>query len=161
MSLFLRTRAPVPPPRTEPASKPVSEPGTEPALAVAVVGSVYLAAALAHHLPAGYRVDVVDRLAEVTRPDVLVLDPATPAGVTAALRRHPGIPVIGLIGPQEPVETLIGVLEAGADTCVRAGETVLLASHLLACLRRRRVRSQATPSSHPAPSQAPPPTLRP
>lgn len=136
------------------AGRPTTAWRSDPPTVVALIGSPPLAVALAPYLPAGHRVDAVERLDDVTEADALVLSRATAGSVTAALRRRPGIPVIALIEPSAPVETLIGVLEAGADTCVRTGETVLLAGHLLACLRRHRLsRSQVAPSSRPGPSQ--------
>lgn len=104
---------------------------------VALVGSRYLAAALADRLPPGYRVAPVQHLDAAPRADAVVLAAATPALVAAAVRHHPGTPVVAVIDAGAPVRMLVGVLEAGADTCVRAGETALLAGHLLACVRRR------------------------
>ena len=126
MSLHTHAPAAVPPP-------------TDPPTVVTLVGSRYLAGALARQLPPGYRVDHAPRLDAAVPADAVVLSGATPSAVAAAVRQHPGTPVVAVIDPAAPVATLVGVLEAGADTCVRAGETVLLASHLLACLRRRHV----------------------
>jgi len=147
------------------STRDLRPPGTAPGptITVTLVGCDYLATVLAGHLPDGCRIEPVDRLDQTTATDVLVVGAATPATVAAAVRRHPSIPVVGLIDAAAPVTTIVGVLEAGADTCVRAGETVLIASHLLACLRRRAVSagSQPTPSFRPAPSQPGPPALRP
>jgi hypothetical protein len=114
----------------------VAEPAT---VTVEVIGGRQLAGALSRHLPAGYRVHQGTNPDAIEHPDAIVLADATAGSVAAVLLRHPATPVIGVIGALDPVQTLVGVLEAGADTCIRSSEAGLLASHLLACLRRRRV----------------------
>ena len=161
MRLFSGTPAPAHTSALDPAppderhdDRPPDPRDTAPVTVIAVIGSAPLAAVLAPHLPPGHRVDHLDRIDDLVTVDALVLHRATARSVAAAVHRHPGVPVIALIDAYAPVETLIGVLEAGADTCVRAGETVLLAGHLLACLRRRQLRhSQPIHSSRPARSQ--------
>ena len=61
----------------------------------------------------------------------------TPKLVAAARLLHPDGSIIAVIDADAPVEPLVGVLQAGADACVRAGSPAVLAGHLLASQRRR------------------------
>jgi hypothetical protein len=70
------------------------------------------------------------------RPDIVIVTKASGARITAVRRRYPGTPVVGIVDAAAPVDRVVEVLEAGADTCVRSGLPALIASHLRACLRR-------------------------
>ncbi len=78
-----------------------------------------------------------DTLFAAGRCDLLVIGGATPDLVAAARLMHPEAAVIAVIDAQAPVEPLIAILAAGADACVRAGATAVLAGHLIASNRRR------------------------
>jgi hypothetical protein len=105
---------------------------------VAVVGPGGRVAGLEQHLPAGW---VIRHPASVdgVLPGELVLLVA--AGVPAVTRARQVLPgrtaIVALVDEEAPVATVAGVLTAGADACVRGGELAVLASHLVACRRRR------------------------
>lgn len=107
----------------------------ETAVLVTVVGTPGTASALADQLPPHWRVESAD-LADVDHTDLLVIGAATGARIRAAVRQHPGTPVVGVVDPYATAEQVVEVLEAGADACVRSGLPTLVGSHLRACHRR-------------------------
>jgi hypothetical protein len=104
---------------------------------VAVVDRVGHVDGLAAYLPQRWATRHYDTVFATDSCDLLVLGGATPDLVAAARRMHPEAAVVAVIDMQAPVEPLVAVLSAGADACVRAGATAVLASHLLASQRRR------------------------
>ncbi|SHN28068.1 response regulator transcription factor [Cryptosporangium aurantiacum] len=106
-----------------------------PAVLVTVVGPGSLAA-LAEQLPPHWSVRCAP-LAEVGDTDLLVIGGASGARIRAAVRQHPGTPVVGVVDSYASAEQVVEVLEAGADACVRSGLPALVSSHLRACHRRR------------------------
>jgi hypothetical protein len=107
-----------------------------PAVVVTVVGPAGSLAALAEHLPADWAVRPATP-GQPSRTDVLVIAAATGLRIAEAVQRNPGIPVVGIVDALAPAETVVDVLEAGADACVRSGQPALVGSHLRACYRRR------------------------
>ena len=111
---------------------------------VAVVDRVGHVDGLAAYLPRRWATRHYDTVFATDSCDLLVLGGATPDLVAAARQMHPEAAVVAVIDSQAPVEPLVAILSAGADTCVRAGPTAVLAGHLLASHRRRM---RATDSS--------------
>ncbi|GAA3393387.1 hypothetical protein [Cryptosporangium minutisporangium] len=107
-----------------------------PPVRVTVVGAPDSLAALAEELPVHWRLESTT-LAEVGDTDLLVISRATGGRIRAAVRQHPGTPVVGVLDSCAPAEQVVEVLEAGADACVRSGLPALVGSHLRACHRRR------------------------
>ncbi|MFI5955034.1 hypothetical protein [Cryptosporangium sp. NPDC051539] len=107
-----------------------------PPVLVTVVGAPGSLNALAEQLPAHWIVRSA-ALEDVGDTDLLVIGRATGHRVAAAVRQHPGTPVVGLLDSYAPAEQVVEVLEAGADACVRSGQPALVGSHLRACHRRR------------------------
>ena len=104
---------------------------------VAVVDRVGHVDGLGSYLPRRWATRHYDTLFAAGRCDLLVIGGATPDLVAAARLMHPEAAVIAVIDAQAPVEPLIAILAAGADACVRAGATAVLAGHLIASNRRR------------------------
>jgi hypothetical protein len=104
---------------------------------VAVVDRVGQVDGLAPFLPARWATRHFDSLYAVASFDLMVLGGATPELVAAARLLHPDGSIIAVIDADAPVEPLVGVLQAGADACVRSGSPAVLAGHLLASHRRR------------------------
>jgi hypothetical protein len=70
--------------------------------------------------------------------DLVVLSGATAHDVRAARSAlAPVTRIIALIDDWAPAELVSGVLDAGADVCVRGGHPGILAGHLVACRRRQ------------------------
>jgi hypothetical protein len=107
---------------------------------VAVVDRVGHVDGLAPYLPRRWATRHYDTLFAAGGCDLLVLGGATPDLVAAARLMHPEAAVIAVIDAHAPVEPLVAILDAGADACVRAGASAVLAGHLVAS-HRRRVRS--------------------
>lgn len=111
-------------------------PGT--AVVLTIVGPPGSLAALAAQLPEHWTVrGTADDDGSDT--DLLVITSATSDRISAAVHRHPHVPVVGIVDTLASVEQVVEVLEAGADACVRSGQPALVSSHLRACHRRRMV----------------------
>jgi hypothetical protein len=109
-----------------------------PQAVVAVVGHRGRVAGLGQHLPAGWTVRPAAGLDDIAPGEIVLLagtsvrEVATARAVLPARTR-----VVALVDDEAPAETVAGVLTAGADVCVRGGQPVILASHLVACRRRQ------------------------
>ncbi|MFG1921401.1 hypothetical protein [Cryptosporangium sp. NPDC048952] len=103
---------------------------------VTVVGASGSLAALAEQLPAHWRAQSAD-LEDIDHTDLLVIGGANGGRIRAAVRQHPGTPVVGVVDTYATADQVVEVLEAGADACVRSGLPTLVSSHLRACYRRR------------------------
>jgi hypothetical protein len=75
---------------------------------------------------------------------LLILGPR-PATVVALRSRFPAVGMLALVNPDASMEAVVAVLEAGADTCVRSPDPLLLRAHLTAldAWVRRQERSSA------------------
>lgn len=120
--------------RVEPYARNVALPT---AGAVRVVGDALAVAGLVRHLPDSWTVSPAASVA-AAGPDDLALLVYPTAGEVAAAHRAlgGGARLVALIEPTATAERVAEVLEAGADTCVRAGSAAVLAGHLIACRRR-------------------------
>lgn len=96
------------------------------------------ATGLRQHLPMTWSTRSLPDLTSVADVGMLVLGGATAVTVAEARRRLPvDAHIIAVIDPVAPVDTLVEVLQAGADSCVRGGSSQILAGHVRACHRRR------------------------
>jgi hypothetical protein len=100
------------------------------------------AGGLAQYLPMNWTTRPLADPSEVDAADaevgLLVLAAADAGTVAAARRRLPAdAHIVAVIDPVAPVDTLVDVLQAGADSCVRGGSSQILAGHVRACERRR------------------------
>jgi DNA-binding NarL/FixJ family response regulator len=122
----------------EPGWGAVPDESPGPAVHVTVVGSASSLTALEAQLPRHWTVRRV-AIDQVGDTDLLVIDGATGGRVLAAVRQHPGTPVVGVVDSYATTDQVVDVLEAGADACVRSGQPALVSSHLRACQRRRAI----------------------
>jgi hypothetical protein len=105
---------------------------------VAVLGHPGRVAALPAHLPNGWTVRRARDLDDVQPDEIVLFSNAAVADVTAGRRILPRRTlIVALVDTEAPAELVAGVLTAGADVCVRAGQPAILASHLVACRRRQ------------------------
>jgi hypothetical protein len=104
---------------------------------VGVIDHVGHVDGLAAFLPLRWATRHYDSLYEVAGFDVLVLGGATPRLVAGARLIHPDAAIVAVIATDAPASLFVATLQAGADTCVRAGVPAVLAGHLLATHRRR------------------------
>ena len=105
---------------------------------VAVLGHPGRVASLPSYLPAGWVLRRPRDLDDVDPDDIVLLTRATVAEVAMARRvLTRRTRVVALVDETAPAETVAGVLTAGADVCVRAGRSAILAGHLVACRRRQ------------------------
>jgi hypothetical protein len=115
-------------PAVAPAAQPV----------VAVLGQQSRVAGLPQHLPSGWRMRMLPGLDDVRTGELVVLSGATVQGArTARSVLPPATRIVALIDDWAPAELVSGVLDAGADVCVRGGHPGILAGHLVACRRRQ------------------------
>ncbi|GGM65459.1 response regulator transcription factor [Dactylosporangium sucinum] len=93
---------------------------------------------LPRHLPGDWLVVQRPQLADgdVRDPDIVVLDDPGPRAVSAACLRHPAAAVVAVLSQYSDHQDVVDVLEAGADACVRAATTAIVAAHVEACQRR-------------------------
>jgi hypothetical protein len=94
------------------------------------------------HLPMNWTTRPLPGPSDVDQGDpgvgLVVLATAGPKAVAEARRRLPAdAHIVAVIDPVAPVDTLVEVLQAGADSCVRGGSSQILAGHVRACQRRR------------------------
>ena len=120
---------------------------------VAIVDRVGQVDGIAGYLPRRWATRHYDSLYAVGAFDLMVLGGATGEMVSAARVLHPEASIVAVIDAEASVESLIEVLQAVSDACVRAGSTAVLAGHLLASHRRRqrvarayRARARLAPS---------------
>lgn len=106
------------------------------ALHVAVVGPTLRKGNLAPHLPTHWTV-THHRQLEVGDPDLLVLLAPSDAKVRDARRRRPDTVILVVLSLLDPPESVVEVLDAGADSCVRTDAAGIVATHVLACRRRQ------------------------
>jgi hypothetical protein len=107
--------------------------------AVRVVGDAGsgVIARLVRQLPPSWTVTPAAGVAVAGPDDLALLVYPTPAEVEAAHRTlGGGTRLVVLIESTATADRVAEVLEAGADTCVRAGSAAVLAGHLVACHRR-------------------------
>lgn len=109
--------------------------------AVRVVGDAAagggVVAGLVRHLPSSWTVTPAAGVAAAGPDDLALLVYPTAAEVRAAHRAlGGGARLVVLIEAAATADRVAEVLEAGADTCVRAGSAPVLAGHLVACRRR-------------------------
>jgi hypothetical protein len=119
-----------------PAALPVGP--SHRSVVVTVVGNAGSLTALAAQLPHDWEVRAAGP-GEPADTDLLVIANATGPRIAAAVGRHPGVPVVGIVDASAQAEQVVEVLEAGADACVRSGQAALVGSHLRACYRRRAI----------------------
>ena len=114
--------------------------------AVRVVGDTTgVVAGLVRHLPSSWAVTPAADVSATGPDDLAVLVYPTAGEVSAAHRTlGGGTRLVALIEPTATAERVAEVLEAGADTCVRAGSAAVLAGHLVACRRRTVSREPVT-----------------
>ncbi|MGR6317460.1 hypothetical protein Q2K19_05645 [Micromonospora soli] len=106
--------------------------------AVAVLGDATRVTGLARQLPAAWRVLHTPGIEYVQAGELVLLVGPDVAAVRRTHRRMPAGCVLAVLVDQDAnAATIADVLQAGADVCVRAGSTTILASHLVACHRRR------------------------
>jgi hypothetical protein len=105
---------------------------------VAVVGPTLRKGDLAEYLPPRWTV-THHRHVEVGDPDLLVLLAPTDAKVRDARRRLPDTVIVAVLSLLDPAESVIDVMQAGADTCVRTDSATVVATHVRACRRRQLV----------------------
>ena len=132
--------------RLEPYAKNVATPIGG---AVRVVGDAAsgngVVAGLVRHLPSSWTVGPAAGVAAAGPDDLALLVYPSAAEVAAAHRiLGGGARLVVLIEATAPADRVAEVLEAGADTCVRAGSTPVLAGHLVACRRRTAGREPMT-----------------
>jgi DNA-binding NarL/FixJ family response regulator len=70
---------------------------------------------------------------------VLMIEPATRT-ITQACLANPEAAIIAVLSPFSDHEDVVRALDAGADACVRTGNSAIVAAHAEAC-RRRQVAS--------------------
>ncbi|GAA1037191.1 hypothetical protein GCM10009557_50010 [Virgisporangium ochraceum] len=113
--------------------------------AVRVVGDALAVAGLTRHLPDSWTVSPAASVAAAGPDDLALLVYPAAAEVAAAHRTlGGGARLVVLIEPTATDEQVAEVLEAGPDTCVRAGSAAVLAGHLIACRRRTAGRDPLT-----------------
>ncbi len=117
--------------------------------AVRVVGDAGagsgVVAGLVRHLPNSWTVTPAAGVAAAGPDDLALLVYPTAAEVAAAHRSlGGGARLVVLIEATATADHVAVVLDAGADTCVRAGSTPVLAGHLVACRRRTAAREPMT-----------------
>lgn len=117
--------------------------------AVRVVGDAGsgsgVVAGLVRHLPSSWTVTPAASVAAAGPDDLALLVYPTAAEVSAAHRAlGGGTRLVALIEATATADRVAEVLEAGADTCVRAGSTAVLVGHLVACRRRATGREPMT-----------------
>ncbi|MGW5666529.1 hypothetical protein [Micromonospora sp. NPDC003776] len=130
---------------------------------VAVLGDATRVTGLARQLPASWRVLRTPDVEYVQPGELVLLVCPDPAAVGRVHRRLPaGCPLAVLVEQDAPAATIADVLQAGAEVCVRAGSTTILAGHLIACQRRRaRPPSPLVPAERHAVLAAPRPEAGP
>lgn len=121
--------------------------------AVRVVGDAdagrSVVAGLVRHLPSSWTVTPAAAVAAAGPDDLALLVYPTATEVAAAHRTlDGGARLVVLIEATATADRVAEVLEAGADTCVRAGSTPVLAGHLVACRRRTAARGPSTLRLH-------------
>lgn len=91
-------------------------------------GDPEVAAALAGVLPRHWRM----RTDDPRWVDAIVLVRPTRARVRRTRAEYPDTPILALVDHDSPVAEVVGVLEAGADACVRDGRPDLVGDQLRA-----------------------------
>ncbi|MEV4704359.1 hypothetical protein [Actinoplanes sp. NPDC049316] len=105
---------------------------------VAVLGRPSRVAALGAHLPGGWTLRFAAGLDDVRTGEILLLSGAKrPDVVRARAALSARTRIVALVDDDAPADLVAGVLSDGADVCVRGGQPVILASHLIACRRRQ------------------------
>jgi hypothetical protein len=119
----------------DPATVPLQSRGPRPV--VAVLGHPGRVAGLAQHLPGGWTLRRPAAIDEVLPGEIVLLAGTSVHEVGVARAVLPArTRVVALVDDEAPAEVVAGVLTAGADVCVRGGQPVILAGHLVACRRR-------------------------
>jgi hypothetical protein len=106
-------------------------------ITVFVQGPPHRLMGLSAYLPPGWR---VSRAAPTPHAEIILLVDPHPAEVTSTCLRHPDAAVIAVLDAFSTDAQSVGVLEAGADACVRTDHAAIVAAHIEAC-RRRQVAS--------------------
>jgi len=113
-------------------------------LHVAVVGPILRKGNLGPHLPRHWTV-TRHRHVEVGDPDILVLLAPSDAAVRDARRRRPDTVILVVLSLLDPPQSVVEVLDAGADSCVRTDAAAVVATHVRACRRQQLVPLSAAP----------------
>ncbi|MFE9205580.1 hypothetical protein [Micromonospora sp. NPDC007230] len=104
---------------------------------VAVLGDPTLVTGLARQLPTAWRVLPTPSIDCVQPGDLVLLICPHVDTVGPTHRRLPaGCTLAVLVDHDAAASAIADILQAGADVCVRAGSTAILAGHLVACHRR-------------------------
>jgi hypothetical protein len=93
---------------------------------VTVDGSTEIAAGLADVLPRQWRM----RTDDPRWVDAIVLVRPDRGRVRRTRAEYPETPILALVDHDAPVAEVVGVLEAGADACVRDSRPELVGDHL-------------------------------
>lgn len=105
---------------------------------VAILGHPGRVAGLAAHLPVGWVLRFPRDLDGIHADEIVLFSGATEGDVGTARRVLPArTRIVALVDEYAGAELVAAVLTAGADVCVRGGQTAILASHLVACRRRQ------------------------
>jgi hypothetical protein len=136
------THHPTETPRAPTGIRSIGSPRVE--VVVAVVDPTGRTERMEQFLPRRWTTSRFNNIYELERPELLVLGNATPFLVAAARLLHPQATLLAVIDAEAPPSTLVGLLQSGADVCVREGAMHILATHLIACYRRRARRNPAS-----------------
>ena len=93
-----------------------------------VIDDGHVARELSRCLPAGFTVRQERALGDVTGAGAIVLVRPTTVRVRRARADHPDTPVLAVVDEAASPSRVMALIDAGADACVRAGRTVLLAA---------------------------------
>jgi hypothetical protein len=124
--------------RVEPYARDIAAPIGGAVRVVGDAGSGSgVVAGLMRHLPSSWAVTPAAGVAAAGPDDLALLVYPTAAEVASAHQAlGGGARLVVLIESTASADRVAEVLEAGADTCVRAGSAAVLAGHLMACRRR-------------------------
>lgn len=104
-----------------------------------VFGDMTRVAGLSLYVPATWCTRPGQDISDVKSDDLVLLVRPTINEVAAMDRQLAHRPqLVVLLDEESPAATIAAVLGAGADVCVRASSTAVLAGHLVACRRRLR-----------------------
>ena len=102
-----------------------------------VLGDMTRVAGVQLHLPASWSLRPGQDITGAKDDELVVLVSPMLEEVATMDRHLPRRPqLIVLLDESSPAATVAAVLEAGADMCVSANSSAILASHLMACRRR-------------------------
>ena len=96
--------------------------------AIWVVDDGHVAEELGRRLPEGWQVHREKAVDAVIGADAIVLVRPTTVRVRRARAGHPDTPVLAVVDDTASPSRVMALIEAGADACVRASRSVLLAA---------------------------------